>query len=623
MEEFFERNLSGLKKKNLVLAGILENFKIDLENENIGIELKNNKKSLFYLRNNHKYFLHSIYNKSEEAEVKTSIINFEKTKVIFAIGIGEGHHIKKIQEKMSKDCTLIIIEPDLNLFFYAIKHFDLSSNISNEQTYFLASNYSNFELDLMNILYKVLKKISSFEIYFLQSTYNLFDKEYEKIKELLYTKIIYVRKTIGNSPIDTLEGLEHMIINSYYSIESDSIIDNEKTGFEDVPIISVASGPSLNKNIHLLKQMEDKALIICSDSAYESLLKEGIKPHIVTIVERGKNVYDYLFVNRTIPKDITLVTEALIYPEIFNCFEGKKVTVFRENMFIEKWIGDAVGGTKLVIGPSVANLNIAIAKKLKPKCLILVGQDLAYSESGSSHAKGTAHENNTIENDLEKGNNIEYVEGISGKLIKTTKIWKYFLEWINNDISNLNIPVIDATEGGAKIDNSIIMSLEETINKYCINKFDIKEKLKDVLIESSSKEKLNKIHEFKKQINKEKGKLDEIHKIILKNTERLDNFPIRKTFNENLINKKVNPINSNIHEIANKYPIFYQIVQSTFINLGNFNSRLSYIDENNINEWKEEHLEFFLALQIYSNIYNKILKSADNIVEEMEKIYER
>lgn len=60
--------------------------------------------------------------------------------------------------------------------------------------------------------------------------------------------------------------------------------------FSEKPAIVVATGPSLNKNKHLLKGLEDKALIISVDASLKILMEMGVKPHLVTSLERVPQV---------------------------------------------------------------------------------------------------------------------------------------------------------------------------------------------------------------------------------------------------------------------------------------------------------------------------------------------
>src|SRR5690606_29193339 len=48
--------------------------------------------------------------------------------------------------------------------------------------------------------------------------------------------------------------------------------------FENRPAIIVAAGPSLEKNIHMLNDLRERAVIIAAGSSIKALEKNGIKP---------------------------------------------------------------------------------------------------------------------------------------------------------------------------------------------------------------------------------------------------------------------------------------------------------------------------------------------------------
>jgi len=81
--------------------------------------------------------------------------------------------------------------------------------------------------------------------------------------------------------------------------------------FKDVPIIIVSTGPSLDKNIDLLKEAKGRALIISAGSALRPLLMRNIKPDFFAIIDPQDITYNQIkgYENIGIPF-IYLVTAA-------------------------------------------------------------------------------------------------------------------------------------------------------------------------------------------------------------------------------------------------------------------------------------------------------------------------
>jgi hypothetical protein len=88
------------------------------------------------------------------------------------------------------------------------------------------------------------------------------------------------------------------------------------------------------------------------------------------------------------------------------------------------------------------------------------------------------------------------VEGIDGNPVETRYDWFSYLRWFEDSIKMFpDINVIDATEGGAKIKGSRIMTLKEAIAQHCVNNIDCK-----TIIESKNPtfnhEELERIYEL-------------------------------------------------------------------------------------------------------------------------------
>ena len=101
------------------------------------------------------------------------------------------------------------------------------------------------------------------------------------------------------------------------------------------------------------------------------------------------------------------------------------------------------------------------------KRCIIIGQDLAFGEDGTSHAKNAVygtHEINPEEME-QKGQKIMVEKYGGGGMIESTKIWKLFLTFYERDIANTPYPieVINATEGGARIHGTKEMPFPEAI----------------------------------------------------------------------------------------------------------------------------------------------------------------
>ena len=243
----------------------------------------------------------------------------------------------------------------------------------------------------------------------------------------------------------------------------------------DIPGIVVAAGPSLNKNIQELKKAKGKAFIIAVDTAIKPLLKNGIIPDMFAIVDAMKPLD---LVKMEEAKEIPLVTTLNASPEILDYHKGMKFFYnegyqFAESVFLRT--GQKIG--KVSNGGSVATSAFSLLYKIGISTIILVGQDLAYTNN-KSHADGTFQEIMKEENT----SRFMMVEGNFEDKVPTRPDFKLFLDWYNMYIEGCkgyrgNFRVINATEGGAKIQNTEIMTLREAIDRECTKEVDIQKSL--------------------------------------------------------------------------------------------------------------------------------------------------
>lgn len=252
----------------------------------------------------------------------------------------------------------------------------------------------------------------------------------------------------------------------------------------NIPAIIVAAGPSLDKNIEELRRAKGHCLIFAVDTAMKYLMAKNIMPDIGITVEPIKPMANY--------EDERCFT----IPHIFDCESNPQIV---QKTTARKFIINCRDYTKRLFeamgieipsdtagGGSVATSAFAVCYQLGIKNIILIGQDLAYlgdaTHAGNVESKGI---NNTVEYEL--------VDGIMGDKVRTRGDWIGYLKWFENSINainemNIGIKVIDATEGGALIHGTTVMTLRDAVDTYTSGiDFDLSKALEKLpyLIEGS------------------------------------------------------------------------------------------------------------------------------------------
>lgn len=380
------------------------------------------------------------------------------------LGLGLGYElIETLKLADNKVVYLVAIEKDPYLFRALLHVVDIQQLLSQEN-FVLLVEPSDAEInDFVMRRSRLLSFASSMKtitpLYY--STAMKISKDYYVSKLRVLTSAMKIAfRVLGNDPEDSYIGMYNMLQNL------DHIIDNAGVNllfdkFHNKPAVIASAGPSLNKNMHLLQGIYNKALIIVPDTSLKILLNAGMKPHIVTSLERVKGTEKYVNnLDEELVKDIYYAACPVVTRTNFESYNGPKLIVYR--MFDHfKWL--EIDRGMLDIKSSSGNMAFRLAISFGCNPIILIGQDLAFSRDGSTHAVGAV-----------SGSNQQYyhnaqtfeVEGNDGFPIRTSEKWDLFRRQYEQDLFDYQGTCINATEGGAKIQGTAIMPFSDAIKQY-------------------------------------------------------------------------------------------------------------------------------------------------------------
>lgn len=230
-----------------------------------------------------------------------------------------------------------------------------------------------------------------------------------------------------------------------------------------VPVIIVSAGPSLDGNIELLRKAKGHCLIFAVDTAMKYLMERDIMPDLGITVEPIKPMANYAD-DRCF--DVPHIFDCESNPEIVSRERGR-IFIYNCRDYVKRLL-EKTGvevAADVASGGSVATAAFAICYQLQMQTVIMIGQDLAY-QGTATHAGGV--ESAGINGDI----GYDMVDGVNGEPVRTRSDWKGYLRWFENAIKVINeqkldMTVVDATEGGALIHGSHVMSLEDALERYC------------------------------------------------------------------------------------------------------------------------------------------------------------
>lgn len=398
--------------------------------------------------------------------------SLERAPFVVLFGVGLGYQLLFLDQLMKDSDRLkrvLVVEKDMECLKMAMEVTDLSGPLSNPNIRILCESpeddlFTQVKAAMDNLCYRYFKALrwvpwpASLEI----------DPDYYDAARRAIADMgdlwISLR---GNEPYDTLASYENFFRNLDLYDKSPNLRCVENV-FEKRPAIIVATGPSLKKNVHQLKLINNKAVIISVDASLKILQDQGIYPHFATTIERTPGINKFFIGLKNMEKTIHLVP-SFAHPSSVHAHKGPKLFMTRRYKFFLD-----LGMEKDVIdmGLSTAIAGFELARLMGCDPIILVGNDLAQAPGGLTHAAGNAFGAKQSTFNV----NTFTVPGNLGEDVVTCEIWYKCMKDYETRFATYEGTVVNATEGGARIVGTKIMPFSQAIESYCTEEFAPREK---------------------------------------------------------------------------------------------------------------------------------------------------
>ncbi|HEB9994149.1 motility associated factor glycosyltransferase family protein [Campylobacter jejuni] len=420
-------------------------------------------------------------------------------------GIGNALLIKNLAKHYKH---LFIFESEIELFILALSVIDLSEELCSGKIYLVDIEEERVDIQLLILfdMKDISEYLSLYEMFVNNVYYKKFYEDiWHKADELCEKNIKVVIRNLGSNSDLSFECYSHLLQNIPSMLESipfQRILSERKNKFENAIVVS--AGPSLAKQLPLLKAYQDKAVIFCADGALSMLEKEGIVPDYVTNLDFTDLAMKF-FQNKENKTSLNILSCAT-HPNLVHFLDNKSV-ILRDDPLYQRFNLNDFG--YIDTGTHVSHFSYTLALALGFKNIIMIGQDLAFDEEGNSHSKGFDFgEKFSGEENIDKLK----VPAYAGKGEVLTHItWNDYrikLEYLFA-CNDQKAKFYNATEGGARINFT-----EELSFKECCEKLLTKFKPKFDIPKSLTKNRSDKLLiKFKEKIQKDqenaKGFLDD------------------------------------------------------------------------------------------------------------------
>lgn len=446
-----------------------------------------------FKENEYFYRMHS-ENQIEEAELLMRDLDLMKDYFLVVYGMGNVTFLRKLVNDTSSGTRILVIEKNPHVMKYQFAHENMADLLKSNKFVLTCGEDKILEYVIVACMGASWDNLAqNFQVLSMPN-YIVYDKFRTKSLKKITKSIVMEISSLGNSLPDVMNGLNNQYKNVDACLFSNGI-DELRGKFKGMPGIVVSGGPSLDKNLELLKEAEGKAVIITTDAAYRACKRIGVKPDAIASIERDKPTYDYFYKDQEFDEDMALVGPSLLWPDIMKEYPGKKVLMSKTVFGVDGWWGSFFPQMEhLLMGFSCSNVAHAVLDEMGCDPIIVIGQDFAFTDNKRHSEDSKYYKKNELEEVKREDGEGLWVEDINGDWVRTSEVFNMFRHSMEDRILTSDKTLIDATEGGAKIKGAKIMTFREAIDTYCTGK---KEKKIDDYLEKK---------EFDMSIAKEKYK---------------------------------------------------------------------------------------------------------------------
>jgi hypothetical protein len=428
--------------------------------------------------------LHSAYDPRREAERAAQAFTRGRASHILVCGLALGYHVQALRDRFP-ECRIIVVEHDQEVVDLArgacpghLENAVLLTSAGDIPAVFEATDMSSFR---------------GCAPYFHRASYLLYKDFYDGMVD-------EINRYISSKLSDLLTRFEfeerwaENIFRNIHKIFAGPAVSGLFGRFRGYPGIIVSAGPSLRKNIDALAEFRDRALIVAVDTAFLVMARKGLAPHMVMTLDAQK--YSLKHFQGTGSCEPVLVADLVSYPRITDNYAGTTVfsttskyysdldgTMRREPTPMVNWIErytQPIGDIQS--GGSVATSAFDLLRTLGCAPIIFVGQDLAYT-GREIHCTGTYHNSewiprtsrflnlDTINQGVIRRRKIKYVEAYGGHgRVISDYVFDLYRGWFEDSASKVGFPLVNATEGGARIRNTAERPLRSLVAQYARRK---------------------------------------------------------------------------------------------------------------------------------------------------------
>lgn len=420
--------------------------------KNVQIEVLSTKTEYPTLKIND-YLIHSKYNPMHEAsQIAKSESLANHTHILF--GAGHGYLMRALKENLKENAKLITYDPIAN---------ELDEYLGEDSEFvFGPSHFKDFERNLVNLLTETNNRV---KLICTPHYKDIFPNEYKRFLESLKLMMSGVNNSVHTVVSTSKEWQKNLLNNLYYFFQDKTVL-HLKNAFNK-PIVIASGGPSLSKQLELVKKVRENIILIASGSTVNSLLGEEIEPDFVVSVDGRDSHFDAHYKNIKIKKAVLLYGMESNY-QIREKFPSGS-SFFTEldshmDYFLKRRF--SIEAATIIGGTSCANFAFSIATFISSHPIAFIGQDLAFTNN-STHAKNN-NDFKELTDEVIKKNKYFETTGYYGEPILTSQLMFDMKRSFERQLLSIKhrSNIFNCTEGGLSIDGMKQIPFSQFVEEF-------------------------------------------------------------------------------------------------------------------------------------------------------------
>ncbi|MGD0233716.1 MAG: 6-hydroxymethylpterin diphosphokinase MptE-like protein [Syntrophorhabdales bacterium] len=463
--DYYRNNIEALRQYQPELVDLIETIEEDGKTAAVLMSESGEPRVIWRGENGEESYIHSAHDPVECARQAIDVMDkSEKEGIFVLLGFGLGYLSEELLKHFDTGHAMLIYEATPLLFKTALRARDLTRVFASDKVKILVGEHA----DDFSILNNYHHHIVNGKIWLVahRPSVRLNETAYAAFRERLEDE-----KRMSLANVGTVINLGKDFINAFLqnvpSLLHNPGVASLRNLFDGRPAIVVAAGPSLEKNLHFLKEAKSRALIVAVDAALPTLVLAGILPDVLVAIDpMSMNVG--MFRDNPRLKEIPFVCLAQYTPEIVKIYPGPLFMNMSEGNIVYQWLRGhwEDKGSIACFGGSVSHLAFAVAEFMGASTICLMGLDLSFEEK--LHAGDTTRllfrEDEEVP-DYRIG--AQPAQDIFGEKRHTLQSYLTFRTSFENRIKTFSGRVFNATEGGLPVAGAENIRLADFIAEFC------------------------------------------------------------------------------------------------------------------------------------------------------------